>query len=210
MRTILKRYKYKGGLDIIAPLKCGTRWLEGLDNGSIVHKADFGLRELSDNVHSGTTFIYRPVVEHLKSALTTELCMGMDIKSIINGIKFERLNHWSPSMYKNLYPLWEIHRFKFCSLKELSNITNTSHTLEYTSSNYTFELPTQWDSIDAVFESFPHNDIEKLKRAVMNEEMWLSMMVGEDSNTINRDKKNFFLTERRSPPTPSPLTIDII
>jgi hypothetical protein len=31
MNHLLKRYVFKSGLDIIAPRKCGTRWLESLD-----------------------------------------------------------------------------------------------------------------------------------------------------------------------------------
>jgi hypothetical protein len=70
---------------------------------------------------------------------------------------------------------------------------------------YEFKLPHQWKSINEVFRSFPHNDMMRLKRAVMNEEMWLEMMVEDELDTINRDNKKFLFDELFLPPPPRPL-----
>ena len=185
MKMLLKRYRYKNGLDIIAPLKCGTRWLEGLNPSGKIYQTDFRISDLSKNVHSGTTFIYRPIWEHLKSAIETELSLGLDVKSLITHLKSESLDHWNPNLYKELYPLWKEYGFRFYKLKDLSNISISSGTSgPYEHSMYKFKLPPQWKSVDSVLEEFPYNDIVKLKRAVMNEEMWLKMMVGTEYNSI--------------------------
>jgi hypothetical protein len=73
MNSIIKRYIYKSGLDIVAPLKCGTRWLEGLDVENRISTFSFTIADLQKHIHSGTTFIWRPVKEHMVSALKTEL-----------------------------------------------------------------------------------------------------------------------------------------
>ena len=208
MKLLLKRYIYKTGLDIIAPLKCGTRWLEGLDIENRVHTSDFKLSKLSENVHSGTTFVYRPVFEHMKSAILTELNMGLDLKGILIQLKSNTLNHWNVNLYSRLYLLWEVHKFKFCNLKDLSHLIESPTLMEtYEYGRYVFNLPQQWKSINEVFRSFPHNDMMRLKRAVMNEEMWLELMVEDELDTINRDNKKFLFDELVLPPPPRSFNI---
>lgn len=167
-------------MDIVAPLKCGTRWIEGLNPSERLHQWDFGVSSLSVNIHSGTTFIYRPIWEHLKSAISTELNLGMDVRTIIHYIKTEKLNHWCPTLYKQLYPFWEFHSFKFHKLIELSAITPASVIREeYQYDKYEFKLPPQYESVDAILNKLDYNDITMIKQLVSSEEEWLSMMVGK-------------------------------
>jgi hypothetical protein len=182
----LKRYIYKYGLDVIAPLKCGTRWLEDLDVDNRTHHSDFDVNSLKENVHSGTTFIWRPVREHFHSAIQTEwsITPDEDVRNIIIALYRGECGHWHPHLYKELYPIWEKTGFRFHKLRALSELIPSQGELnwmgyfpKWTSTSTKFRLPTEWDSIEGALNSLPSEDTIKLNKLIDDEEKWLKLMI---------------------------------
>ena len=175
----LKRYIFKSGLDIIAPYKCGTRWLEKLDVGERISTFSFDITDLQKNIHSGTTFIWRPVREHFISAIKTESASDpfRSISNIITEIKSGICAHWYPHLYSELYPIWEKTGFRFHNLRALSELTPTARELEWTSNMYSFSLPNKWDSVESALSLLSTKDTIELERLISEEEEWLKSMI---------------------------------
>jgi hypothetical protein len=175
----LKRYIYKSGLDIIAPLKCGTRWLEGFDVENRIRTFGLHPTDLPNHIHSGTTFIWRPVREHFISAIRTELVAfkKKDILGVISEIQSGECGHWYPHLYRDLYPLWEKTGFRFHKLRALSELTPSAGELKWTSNMYKFDLPTEWDSVEAALSSIPSKHLNRLNKLIGEEEKWLKSML---------------------------------
>jgi hypothetical protein len=179
MNSIAKRYIYKSGLDIIAPLKCGTRWLEDLDVENRTHRIGFDISELSSHIHSGTTFIWRPVREHMISAIKTELVNYPEKTpfDIITEMEHGTCDHWYPYLYKELYSIWEKTGFQFYKLRALSELTPSAKELKYISTSYNFRLPTEWDSVESILNSLSPKHKIRLERLIGEEEKWLKLMI---------------------------------
>jgi exonuclease VII small subunit len=177
----LKRYIFKSGLDIVAPLKCGTRWL---DEFNIEERIDmFELtshnNELEEHIHSGTTFIWRPVREHFISAIQTEWKAkpNKDIWDIITEMEIGTSAHWHVHLYKKLYPLWLKFGFKFYKLRALSQLTLSASELKWTSNLYTFPLPIGHITVDEALKSLSPKQSIKIKKLIDEEENWLKLMI---------------------------------
>ena len=180
MKSILKRYMYKSGLDIVAPLKCGTRWLEGLDVEERTYRYDIHMDELSSHIHSGTIFIWRPVREHMLSALKTEFSLHHTEKSpfdIVTEMEAGICDHWYPHLYRELYTIWSKTPFRFHKLRALSELTPTAGKCEFTSTAYRFNLPTQWDSIESILSSLSPKHLIRLNKLIGDEDKWLKSML---------------------------------
>lgn len=177
----LKRYIFKSGLDIVAPLKCGTRWLEGLDVENRIDAFGIHITDLPQHIHSGTTFIWRPVMEHFISAVQTEWAMApdRDIWDIITEIERGECGHWNPTLYERLYPLWEKTRFRFHKLRALSEITPSASELRYNTKMYEFRLQNELDSIQSALSSLSPKHTIRINRFVGDEENRLKSMLKE-------------------------------
>ena len=175
----LKRYIFKSGLDIIAPLKCGTRWLEGFDVENCIDTFGLHITDLPQHIHSGTTFIWRPVREHFISAVQTEWSMApdRDILDIITQIESGECGHWNPHLYRKLYPLWEKTEFRFHKLRALSLLTPSASEMEYTTSLYSFPKPIGYDSVEDALSSISPKHTIRINRFVGDEETRLKSML---------------------------------
>jgi hypothetical protein len=178
MNSILKRYTFKSGLDIIVPLKCGTRWLEGLDVDNCNHTT-FRVPDARKYIHSGTTFIWRPVREHFLSAVKTELSIATNktILDVITDIEGGLCSHWCSYLYKELYPIWEETGFQFYKLRALSELNPSAAELKWTSTMYEFPLPSQWESVEKALSSLSPKHTIRIERLISEEEKWLKSMI---------------------------------
>lgn len=147
---------------ILAPLKCGTRFLDetfGEKNG------DIGIFDLSKMLFlpkEMEVIILRPPYEHLISALHTEIlgCQNNDsvidknsaIMDVIEAFtrknhNLESATHWSGYMYKHLYWIWKRNkRIKVIELKDLSNylVSIGVNIPEYDPGKYNFNHYGNW------------------------------------------------------------------
>jgi len=175
----IKRYIFNSGLDIIAPPKCGTRWLECFDVEERISRTCFHISEISKNINSNTTFIWRPVREHFLSALQTDLNMNEDFEpiDIINQMEAGEGMHWNPTLYKEVYHIWKETGFTFYKLRALSKITPTAYKHRYISKEHIFELPNKWNSISEVLDSLSYEDNVRVEKMITDEEGWLEKMI---------------------------------
>lgn len=121
-----KRFQYINGLDIIAPLKHGTRWLDEETNPIKIIEDPLSRINLQKYpITEKTYWIYRDAKEHLLSALMTEIRVAIefetdDIQTIINKFINGTATHWSPHTFKTMYQYWN--KYNFISI-HLSNIS---------------------------------------------------------------------------------------
>jgi hypothetical protein len=175
----MKRYIYKSGLDIIAPLKCGTRWLEGFDVENRIKTFGLHATDLPNHIHSGTTFIWRPVREHFYSALKTELSIHSEKSpfDVVTEMESGICDHWYPYLYKELYTIWSQNPFRFHKLRALSSLTPNAKELEYSTTMYKFALPTEWDNVEDALNTLSPKHIIRLEKLISEEEKWLKKML---------------------------------
>jgi hypothetical protein len=138
---VLKRFSYEGDVDILAPLKCGTRWLEEHTNPISIKEEWLG-NNTKHKFKENTYWVYRDGRNHLESALNTEIrnflefnTEGLTIETITTSYLAGDGTHWSPIIFLQMYRHWNRHRFKIIELKDLSNIFPD---IEFDSSNYNF------------------------------------------------------------------------
>jgi hypothetical protein len=133
-------------LQIIAPPKCGTRYLTSTDytNRELSH-----INELVNilNPEYKIYFVTRDPLEHLHSGLFTETLtfVGEYGESGWEKVLTDKLHHWSPTLYKTLFENWKLRKtllwdFIFVDLSELTNlITEFGLTKSYDKTEYNFE-----------------------------------------------------------------------
>jgi hypothetical protein len=176
-----KRYIFKSGLDIIAPLKCGTRWLNEFNIEERIDMLQFASydEELAQNIHSGITFICRPVREHFISAIKTEctLSPNKDISDIITEMEFGTCLHWYPYLYKKLYPLWLKFGFKFYKLRALSQLTPSASEHKWTSNLYKMHFPIEHITVEEALKFLSPEQSIKIQNLISEEENWLKLMI---------------------------------
>jgi len=203
VKNYLKRYIWESGLDVIAPLKCGTRWLEELDVDNRIHHSDIYIDfdytsgvhplHLKENIHIGTTFIWRPVREHFLSAIKSELHLYPEksILDIVIEIQSGTCDHWYPYLYKKLYPIWSSTPFRFHKLRALSLLNPSPEKSKWNSTMYDNHLltKTNWDSVESALSSLSPKHTLRLERLISEEEKWLKLMI--ESQYSEKDWKEY-------------------
>ena len=148
---------------ILAPLKCGTRYLEKVFGEPTSEIACYNLKT---NLFMPTlkTIVIRPPLEHLISALHTEILGFLqnnkdgDIKEMLNTfVSFDPKNwqnaHWDRHVYSDLYWYWRRNR-NYVNVIELNNLTSHLKELKikklpkYDSKEYDFSKYDYWCSKD--------------------------------------------------------------
>jgi hypothetical protein len=125
----LKRFIYEHGMDIIAPLKHGTRWLEEKTNASSI--LDYPLPNFTSNFNyvfnENTYWIYRNPIDYLMSALKTEIRTSIEFdgdqtEHIVEGFISGKGHHWSSNLYRVMYYYWKNNNIKPIHLSIISNL----------------------------------------------------------------------------------------
>jgi hypothetical protein len=153
---------------LLVPMKCGTRYLDLIFKNNQVA---FDLIELKRSLFlpNITDIIIRPPMEHLVSALHTEILIAynnteqnkdipVDVSSIINEFcmykKTDLQNtHWRYDTYETLYWLWRRNKnnINIIELKDLSlylEKLNIKKLPKYNLKDYDFHNQTNWCSKD--------------------------------------------------------------
>jgi hypothetical protein len=153
---------------LLVPMKCGTRYLDLIFKNNQVA---FDLIELKRSLFlpNITDIIIRPPMEHLVSALHTEILTAynntnqnkdipVDVSSIINEFcMYEKTDlqntHWRYDTYEALYWLWRRNKnnINIIELKDLSlylEKLNIKKLPKYNLKDYDFHNQTNWCSKD--------------------------------------------------------------
>jgi hypothetical protein len=185
---VKQRFIYDNGMDIISPLKCGTRWLTQNTTPKEVityafHQAIGAFRpELP--LTKDTIWVYRPPDEHLISALHTEIPFNVNydkytLSESIDKVVTSFLNgsgtHWSPYLFKHIYELRREYWFQICKLSELSTLFPSD--LEYDPIDYLDN--SKWDKED-IIEVIGKESMYKLMRCTNEEFEWMKRVEDMD------------------------------
>jgi len=188
---VLKRFKYKNGLDVIAPLKCGTRWLENKTN-------PISIEELSSyfpitGITNKTYWVYRDGMEHLLSALKTEIrdtiefndanisIVNGEIKRIVNSFIIDKGTHWSNKEFTHMYGYWNKIEFKPIELNKLSNLfPGVEFDKMYYNMNYYHKTN---EDID-VTKLIPKEELDMLFEFVKKDGVYLDKMLRRNRTII--------------------------
>ena len=182
---VLKRFTYENGLDIIAPLKCGTRWLENETN-------PIKIEELSttykiENITKNTYWVYRVGREHLVSALRTEIRTALEFQedntdSIVDGFIKGMGTHWSPILFRYMYSYWN--RIEF-NVIELNHLSNLFVGVEYDSKNYDMSgyIKTKHTKED-IIQLVGSTKMNILYEQSDRDSVWLTKILNKEHNLI--------------------------
>jgi len=183
---VLKRFTYENGLDIIAPLKCGTRWLEEKTNPIKIEELWLPTNQIQ-RITKDTYWVYRVGREHLESALKTEIMGSIefndgDIDKIISSFLNGKGTHWSPIIFNYMYNHWNRVEFKVIELTHLSNLFTG---IPYDPSEYNFN---NYDKISNdmsnILKMVDTDSLNKLYDMVENDKPYLTKILNKEHNLI--------------------------
>lgn len=120
-------YKFENGMEIIASLKCGTRFIDIQTCYPTPDFCSFDIVDIEKYVTKDTIFIYRDTIEHMLSGLVTDFglnCSHYTLNDLVNEYLSNKGTHWKSNTYLKLYPIWNKVGFKMVELKDLSTLFN--------------------------------------------------------------------------------------
>jgi hypothetical protein len=187
MRSLIfKVFRYENGMDIVAPLKHGTRWLEEKTNPSLI--IEYPLYNFVSNFdyvfNENTYWIYRNPIDYLMSALKTEIRTSIEfdgdqtdyiVDSFISGYG----HHWNSNLYLIMYYYWKNNNIKPIHLSIISNLFSPE--TEFIKEEYemnTYEKTKYQDDL------FIINKVGKIRMKLLYEKM------NQDSIWLDRILKN--------------------
>lgn len=179
---MLKRFTYENGLDIIVPLKCGTRWLEEKTNPIEIKHQWLNTGYKIKGFNQNTYWVYRDGKEHLESALKTEIRNFLEfetpntsIDKIVNSFLNGTGTHWSPIMFSQMYWYWIRKKF---NVIELNNISSLFPDIEFDSLNYSFGnyIKTSNDT-KTIIDMVDKEDMDKMYDMVNEDTIYLNKIL---------------------------------
>ncbi len=179
---ILKRFTYKNGLDIIAPLKCATRWLEEKTNPIKIEELWLPTDKIQ-NITKDTYWVYRDGKKHLESALRTEIMgsiefKGKNLELVIDSFLNGTGTHWSPIIFKYMYNDWN--RIKF-NVIELNHLSNLFTGIPYDPSEYNFNNYHKIsNNISTILKMVDTDSLNKLYNMVENDKPYLTKILNKE------------------------------
>ena len=185
---VKQRFIYDNGMDILSPLKCGTRWLA--QNTTPKEVITYGFRKAIGafrpeyQLTKDTIWVYRSPDEHLISALHTEIPSNVNydnhtVEESINKVVTSFLNgsgvHWSPTLFMGMYELRKKYGFRIIKLSKLSTIFPSD--IGYNPKDYLDN--TRWDK-DAIMEIIGKESMYELMRLTNEEFEWMKKVEDMD------------------------------
>lgn len=180
------RYFYENGLDIITPVKHGTRWLEEKTNP--IQILDGPLYEenlIKTPITEKTYWVYRNAREHLLSALKTEIRTSIEFgedetERIVNLYLKNKGHHWSGDALFNLYTYWKEYNVIPIKLSELSSLFDPD--LEFIRTEYEMRTYVKTDYDDNLFiiNKVGKDRMEILYKMADDDSSWLEKIFNND------------------------------
>lgn len=184
---MVKKFSYTNKFDVIAPLKCGTRWLEKYTNPNNIEDIKFNeLFNENKTYKEKTFFIYRDILEHFKSGLYTEYLWWnhTPIKNTdVGNLKYKNINELFKKQtiyYGHFIPkLWEMMHYNkpnfiFIKLDNLKNIFEDEN-ISYDATEFDFSKEyNDVPSKEEVFNMLSENDLHTLNKIIEKENYYLN------------------------------------
>lgn len=183
----MKRYRYydfQNGLKIIAPLKCGTRFIDVQKIYPEPELLFLSFEQIIPYLTTDVIWVYRNPTEHMLSALVTDFYLNSKhttltklAREYVNGMGI----HWEHDVYTNLYPIWNKIGFKFLELKDLSILFNNE---VCDSKLYDHKSLIGVNDLMDIKKSIPKDLMDKLDLFAKEETIWLGRMVRDERDVI--------------------------
>ncbi len=186
---VYKRFQYSNGLDIIAPLKHGTRWLDEETNPlSIIEDPLSGVNLNLHKITNKTYWVYREPEEHLLSALMTEIRGTIELEEyeterIINSFMTGTGTHWGPYVFKTMFTYWNRYRVKPIHLSKLSTLFPTDVKFDKTNYQMNYYTKTKYDT-DFIIDYIGNETYIKLKKLSEIDKPYLDNILNNKHNLI--------------------------
>ena len=157
-------------LKIVAPLKCGTRWLhEKSEKSSYIN-----IEDLKEETDSETIFLYREPKDHLISALQTDYLLNeCDLNKTLNDLLNNRSTHWRGDMYEYTHMAWCYNKFKMVNYL---NICDLIGDYDFDKKKYDFSKEPYLFTKEMVLDLVPIDIKEELFKMVDNNNYWLKQI----------------------------------
>ena len=189
------RIFYFNDIRIIAPLKCGTRWLyDKAKKSAFIH-----IDDLREQTNESDYFLYREGRDHLISALHTdyirlECNLEKTIKELINN----ESPHWRGDLFENVHRAWCYKKFK---MVEYTNICELIGNYELNKDLYDFSKQSPYVTKQMVLDMLDTDTKNLLFEMADNNNYWLNQInEGNDKflskNTMDRLEKEFISKEQ--------------
>lgn len=163
--------------NIVAPLKCGTRFLDSIWKPLLIHENDLYSYCLNNEIKY---IILRPPIEHFKAAIQTET-VGMlkqykigdrfdDFRKtyIDNLAKNKNTRHWSNTFYELILKIKEknIKNINIIKLENLSNFVNNKlgYEISYKRESYNFVNDVDFIDREEVFNFYKTQSPDSFKK----------------------------------------------
>lgn len=191
---VLKRYWYKNGVSVLAPLKCGSRWLNDYTKPLAFSKYDChkDLRKYYSGEEKINYFVYREPEKHFITALHTEVLTyarerRLDELELLPTVKLfmeNKAEHWSTDLWRTLYNsiVDKNVNFKFVNLNNLSSLFEDKY--PHNKNEYGFEKNRLFVSKEEL--------LSLLKKRHPNEWMFFNETIKIEEYWMN---KTFYKTE---------------
>jgi hypothetical protein len=175
---------------IIAPNKHGTRFLNQVFDFKYEDGDQLEIFKTYKWLTADVWFVYREPMEHLISALHTEIITKLNnskdsnIQNVINDFVSQYgTTHWHPQLLQQLYDTWlryNKNKFKIIELKNLSNLLiDLGYNIpEFNYSDYQFN--------DIPIKLTKENIVEIVKTDFPNEWNYLIKMVNIEKEFYNK------------------------
>jgi hypothetical protein len=177
----LKRFRYENGLDIIVPLKHGTRWLEEKTNPISIEEI-YSINNIKE-ITKETYWVYREPKKHMLSALRTEIRTGIEFDGdskdiVIDKFKTDMALHWSPTLYESLYQHWNKIGFNLIHLNDLSKLFVG---IEYLSNGYDMSTYVKAKhTTEDIMELVGLMELSELYKMCDKDELWLKRILNNE------------------------------
>ena len=151
--------------EILVPLKCGSTYLERIYPNNII---DINYCDLP-NLKGISTIILREPIEHLQSALHTELLgwlwenpneklLTETMIPLINNFITHELNsygttHWDVHYYEHLYKFWKHNRntLKVVHISDLTDFIKKEYEIDIPHNKFSYGIPARAGKFEYAF-----------------------------------------------------------
>jgi hypothetical protein len=170
-------------LKIVAPLKCGTRWLlERAEKSSFVY-----IGSLKEETDSETIFLYREPNDHLISALHTDYIHvnEYDLNKTLDNLLNYKSAHWRGDMYENIHRAWTYNKFKMVNYLDISKLIDD---YVFDKNIYDFSVtPPYFLTKQMVLDLVPIDIKKELFKMVDNNDYWLKQILENNDKVLSKN-----------------------
>jgi hypothetical protein len=197
---LVKKFTYEGGMNVLVPAKCGTRWVDANTNpkstcDEIEHTKIITIENLVD---SKTKMIFRNPREALITGLHTEyIWHNYSIKDLIDNFWKNKFTHCSFDLWEHIYELWDIQPFELIPQSELSELFGFKK-YQLNRSLYDSSNLKGYITKEELKEKIGIVKLKKMYDVIDTDTMWLERMIKNERGLISKRRFNKAILEKEN------------